>query len=1479
MGRDHDRRHHHKSSHKRKRSEDLGDSDSGHSKHGRRRSSSSRNSKQYDNFWTFLKKYEERKQKTAVEAGTSKADPWECAEQSLGLPPTYDPVHKVNFSIFPEEPKVLMLDAGVHIDSSDASHSLTEEDVAEVRTVFHLYLDFLQRQKFQKLKKLREFQKNLPIAQYKDGILKVVSENSVVLIAGDTGCGKSTQIPQYLLGAGLEGIACTQPRRIAAISLCKRVAYETLNEYRTHIGYQIRFEKHRSKHTKMLFLTEGLLLRQIASDPMLKEYNVIILDEIHERHLTCDFLLGVVKCLMQHRKDLKIILMSATINIQLFSQYFYNCPVVQVPGRLFPIQVQYHPVTVEEKRSRTGRLNPAPYVKLLSLIDNKYPSNERGDLLVFLSGMSEISAVQEAAEEYANQNGHWIILPLHSTLSLAEQDKVFDYAPEKTRKCILSTNIAETSVTIDGVRFVVDSGKVKEMSYDSASHMQKLKEFWISRASAEQRKGRAGRTGPGVCFRLYSEAEYEALAAYSTPEIQRVPLNSLLLQLVALGLPDVRKFPFLEPPPSESIEEAVQTLKEQGALTADEDLTPTGRILSQLPVDVTIGKVLILGCVFRLVDPILSLAAALSIQSPFTQRSFRDLDASVTRKSVDSDHGDPFTLLNAYHEWLAAKSSYGEDTRKWCRRLGLEEQRFYEMTKLRSQFKKLLQEVGLMENEVEVTDSVARIQRHGEMKQLRDLRRQLQKAPRKKRILRIGNWGDEDEEEEQVDIKDVEFRLQQDPTLVQSKMCSLIVNKMRVKQCLLYLKQRDTFVDKVDYDDCLPQKQPGKPEEPGGEITAQYLKDLYKMQQHSIVKPVWFLTRKHVHPTSMKKINVRRAVQVVSPPVTAALKLLKEQAGHTCDTSFAHIGSTVVFMDTTYRWFTLMDVSNCTQLVHQNNPDCKQYESKDAEQLGRLETTFLDYLAEIKRQSLVKNFLTKETYEGLLITTISKVECIRYLLTVMHFRFVLTRKMSSDPIEAFSVWLRKYAGSNDQTDIRAVLSSIEKALTTGTSCTFSSINVMTADSSSCSSSMLLHRPAGAAQNDGEAFPAEATTTLKESLDRGKTLLPTSDVAALAIEFLRRSRSFGFHDLSLMKLILCSGVYPQIAISDDHNSYKRDSDQLFHTKGKGFVVLHPNSVLALHAEVLRLDDMDVLTVPNFRSNLPVSSKHQVVAFMSLLETTKPYLLNCLRVQCVQMLLLVSSAIDSSMTMSRLVFDEFVEVTFPDPDEALQLLLKVLAARNLYERLVAHMLEETLSSEDKKEPSPQVRHMQKQLRKRYDAVLKTEIAYTVKRLLPADVKHLYAGAQAFRALAQENEDGLSEDRFKMNPRKGGVFISGYFTFGCLEEISMPEETLVDKTCKCPLCDLELPFAVMDAVLHLDACDKDNLITKGMAGPLSVIDRDAGSCPPTEDEVLAEDDKSDPLKKAYFCKECSRELRLTLPEIFQHRKTHQSTSQGMV
>ena len=402
-------------------------------------------------------------------------------------------------------------------------------------------------------------------------------------------------MPQYLLNAGYDNICVSQPRRIACISLQKRVAYETHNEFGTQIGYQIRFEKSKSKQTKILFLTEGLLLRQVSTDPMLKNYNVIILDEVHERHLSCDFLLGVMKCLIHQRShDLKVILMSATINIELFSKYFGDCPVISVPGRLYPIKVDYFPIPKIKfsLSDKSSRIDGSPYLRILQMIDDKYDSKERGDLLVFLSGLSEINSVGDLLKQYAKDNQKWIILYLHSTLSIAEQDKVFDIPPEGVRKCILSTNIAETSLTIDGIRFVCDSGKVKEMSYDSTCRMQRLQEFWISIASAEQRKGRAGRTGPGVCYRLYSEKDFLSFEHNSKPEIRRVPLHSLLLQMISMGLPDARKFPFLEPPELKSVEEAIRSLKEQSALTENEALTPMGQMLSRLPVDITIGKCL-----------------------------------------------------------------------------------------------------------------------------------------------------------------------------------------------------------------------------------------------------------------------------------------------------------------------------------------------------------------------------------------------------------------------------------------------------------------------------------------------------------------------------------------------------------------------------------------------------------------------------------------------------------------------------------------------------------------------------------------------------------------------------------------------------------------------------------------------------------------------------------------------------------------------
>jgi HrpA-like RNA helicase len=626
------------------------------------------------------------------------------------------------------------------------------------------------------------------------------------------GCGKSTQVPQYLLHAGYNNICCSQPRRIACISLRKRVAYETCNEFGTQIGYQIRFEKSKSKHTKILFLTEGLLLRQVATDPLLSNYNVIILDEVHERHLSCDFLLGVMKCLIHQRSDdLKVILMSATINIELFSSYFGNCPVIQVPGRLYPIELQYFPISKEKltMSEKSSRINSGPYLRILQQIDDKYPSTERGDLLVFLSGLTEINTVGDALETYAQQTQKWIILYLHSTLSITEQDKVFDVAPEGVRKCILSTNIAETSLTIDGIRFVVDSGKVKEMSYDPSCRMQRLQEFWISVASAEQRKGRAGRTGPGVCYRLYSESDFRAFSLHSTPEIRRVPLHSLLLQMISMGLPDARKFPFLEPPAAKSVEEALQSLKEQAALTEDELLTPMGKMLARLPVDITIGKMLILSSVFNLTDPILSLTAALSVQSPITNKSIRDKDAIESRRALESSDGDPFTLLNAYNKWLEIKSDE-QNSRKWCKRRGLEEQRFYEMTKLRQQFKDILKDSGLWdsmgESDRDFESSTDRIRRHGELKQLKKMKREYDRsAPKKRKLLKIhGDRGSESENENEIDVKDVEFRLSHDRKQVEvnrfyrffllQNQCFTLNNKHRVSNVLIGTERRESRI-------------------------------------------------------------------------------------------------------------------------------------------------------------------------------------------------------------------------------------------------------------------------------------------------------------------------------------------------------------------------------------------------------------------------------------------------------------------------------------------------------------------------------------------------------------------------------------------------------------------------------------------------------------------------------------------------------------
>ncbi|MEJ1286051.1 DEAH (Asp-Glu-Ala-His) box polypeptide 34 [Cricetulus griseus] len=749
-----------------------------------------RGSEECQKFWAFferLQRFQHLKAPRKEEKGAG--HPKRGIPPALAdLPRTYDPRYRINLSS-------LLRPADTR-SCQGSGRCLPPERASEFRRALLHYLDFAQKQAFGRLAKLQRERAALPIAQYGNRILQTLKDHQVVVVAGDTGCGKSTQVPQYLLAAGFSHVACTQPRRIACISLAKRVGFESLSQYGSQVGYQIRFESTRSAATKIVFLTVGLLLRQIQREPTLPQYQVLIVDEVHERHLHNDFLLGVLRRLLPRRPDLKVILMSATINISLFSSYFSQAPVVQVPGRLFHITVVYQPQEAEQTASKSERLDPRPFLRVLEAIDNKYPPEERGDLLVFLSGMAEISTVLDAAQAYASLTQRWVVLPLHSALSVADQDKVFDVAPAGVRKCILSTNIAETSVTIDGIRFVVDSGrdgtqcpcstvrtrKVKEMSYDPQAKLQRLQEFWISQASAEQRKGRAGRTGPGVCYRLYAESDYDAFAPYPVPEIRRVALDSLVLQMKSMSVGDPRTFPFIEPPPPASLETAILYLRDQGALDSSEALTPIGSLLAQLPVDVVIGEPQPVSPfplnLLRIGEEAGSAGGAdmcprvwKSVQSPFTRSAQSNLDCATARRPLESDQGDPFTLFNVFNAWVQVKSERSRNSRKWCRRRGVEEHRLYEMANLRRQFKELLEDHGLLSGAQVVApgDSYSRLQQRRERRALHQLKRQHEEGGgRRRKVLRLQEDGcssDEDHEgsasqrADSVDIQDVKFKL------------------------------------------------------------------------------------------------------------------------------------------------------------------------------------------------------------------------------------------------------------------------------------------------------------------------------------------------------------------------------------------------------------------------------------------------------------------------------------------------------------------------------------------------------------------------------------------------------------------------------------------------------------------------------------------------------------------------------------------------
>ncbi|XP_051033816.1 putative ATP-dependent RNA helicase DHX57 isoform X2 [Phodopus roborovskii] len=654
-------------------------------------------------------------------------------------------------------------------------------------------------QQFQMKQASRQFysilqeRQSLPAWEERETILKLLSKHQVVVISGMTGCGKTTQIPQFILDNSLNGppervanIICTQPRRISAISVAERVAKERAERVGLTVGYQIRLESVKSSATRLLYCTTGVLLRRLEGDATLQGVTHIIVDEVHERTEESDFLLLVLKDIVSQRPTLQVILMSATLDAGLFSKYFSYCPVITIPGRAFPVDQFFledaiavtryvlqdgspymrsmkqiakeklkarHNRTAFEEVEEDLRLSlhlqdedsikdtipdqqldfkqlltrykgvSKSVIKTMSVMDfervnfdlieallewivdgkHSYPP---GAILVFLPGLAEIKMLYEQLQSnslFNNRRSHrCVIHPLHSSLSSEEQQAVFVKPPVGVTKIIISTNIAETSITIDDVVYVIDSGKMKEKRYDACKGMESLEDTFVSQANALQRKGRAGRVASGVCFHLFTSYHYShQLLKQQIPEIQRVPLEQLCLRIKILEMFNSHNLQsvfsrLIEPPHIDSLHASKVRLRDLGALTPDEKLTPLGYHLASLPVDVRIGKLMLFGSIFRCLDPALTIAASLAFKSPFVSPWDKKEEANQKKLEFAFANSDYLALLCAYKGWQLSTKESSRAGYNYCRQNFLSGRTLQEMASLKRQFTELLSDIGFV---------------------------------------------------------------------------------------------------------------------------------------------------------------------------------------------------------------------------------------------------------------------------------------------------------------------------------------------------------------------------------------------------------------------------------------------------------------------------------------------------------------------------------------------------------------------------------------------------------------------------------------------------------------------------------------------------------------------------------------------------------------------------------------------------------------
>ncbi|KAK2598171.1 hypothetical protein QQS21_005722 [Conoideocrella luteorostrata] len=576
-------------------------------------------------------------------------------------------------------------------DAQYIQWNLDSRMAGEGKTKDQIFLDAQIDAAEKKALSIQETRKSLPIYQYRDEFLAALEQYQILVIVGETGSGKTTQLPQYLHEAGYTKngmkVGCTQPRRVAAMSVAARVADEVGVKVGNEVGYSIRFEDCTSDKTILKYMTDGMLLREFMTEPDLSGYSALMIDEAHERTVHTDILLALVKDLARERKDLKLLISSATMNAEKFAKYFDDAPIFNIPGRRYPVDIYY---------------TPAPEANYLAAaittVFQIHTTQPKGDILIFLTGQDEIEAAEQEITETARTLGNrvkeLVICPIYANLPSDLQSKIFEPTPDGARKVVLATNIAETSLTIDGIVYVIDPGYVKENIYNPANGMSNLVVVPCSRASANQRSGRAGRVGPGKCFRLYTKFAYmNEMDESTTPEIQRTNLNGVVLQLKSLGINELLDFEFMDPPPTEALIGALNQLFALQGLNHKGEMTKMGRQMAEFPTDPMLAKAVLAADKEGCVEEVLSIVSMLGEASALF---FRPKDKKIHADSARNrftvkDGGDHVTLLNVWNQWVDSDFSP-----VWARENFLQQRSLTRARDVRDQLSKLCERVEVL---------------------------------------------------------------------------------------------------------------------------------------------------------------------------------------------------------------------------------------------------------------------------------------------------------------------------------------------------------------------------------------------------------------------------------------------------------------------------------------------------------------------------------------------------------------------------------------------------------------------------------------------------------------------------------------------------------------------------------------------------------------------------------------------------------------